>query len=236
MFKHHEGKGGPKHLFPVPEQFLWYVFECLCIAGLVLEHGEMERNPMGNWTSIAHRDMKLSNVFLSLPSETKYRCYPVPKLGDFGLAIFLPGGQASDQDVRGTPDNMPVEQDPWAMNNHGVSWPITSKTNVWGIANIVASLLTQKEGFGDWDRFQKYKEAVWYDGELAMYSDELRKAIEECIRFDPNDRPDLTHVLNNIRARRMHPEDVSLPIAPAYSPVWSKHRIDAEILDLVCTL
>lgn len=81
----------------------------MCIAGLVLEHGEMEKNPMGDWTSIAHRDLKLSNVFLSLPSDTHHCCYPVPKLGDFGLAIFLPGGELSGQGLRGTSDNMPIE-------------------------------------------------------------------------------------------------------------------------------
>lgn len=235
MFKHLERKRRDDP-FLVPEQFLWYVFECLCIAGLLLEHGEMEKNPMGNWTPIVHRDMKLSNVFLSLPSDTNYRCYHMPKLGDFGLAIFLPGGQVSGQDLRGTLDNMPIEQDPRAMSEHGISWPLTSKANVWGIANIVASLLTRKEGFGDWDRFRKYKEAVWYDGDLATYSDELREIIEECMRFDPKDRPDLAYVLNKIRARRLHAQDASLRIAPAYSPIWTRHRIDAEILDLVCTV
>jgi hypothetical protein len=68
----------------IPEQFLWYLFECLCIAGLVLEYGDSENAPMANWTSIVHRDMKMGNVFLGLLSETHYRCYPCPKLGISG--------------------------------------------------------------------------------------------------------------------------------------------------------
>lgn len=128
----------------VPEQFLWYAFECLCTAGLLLEHGEMEKNPMSNWTPIAHRDMKLSNVFLGLPNETNYRRYPVPKLGGFGLAIMLPGGEVSDHDERDSPCNAPIEQHVWLRDKRGLTWPLTSKTNVWGVANIIASMVIQK--------------------------------------------------------------------------------------------
>jgi len=117
--------------FWIPEQFLWYVFECLCIAGLVLEHGEMEKNPMNNWTPIVHRDMKVSNIFLGLPNEERYCRYPVPKLGDFGLALYLPGGEVMDHDLQGTKGNMPVEQNAWFMLEHDVAWPLSSKANVW---------------------------------------------------------------------------------------------------------
>jgi hypothetical protein len=36
MTKHHQRDQG-RNLFWIPEQFVWYVFECLCIAGLLLE-------------------------------------------------------------------------------------------------------------------------------------------------------------------------------------------------------
>ena len=194
---------------------------------------------MGNWTSTAHRDLKLSNIFLSLPSDTHYRCYPVPKLGDFGLAIFLPGGELSGQGLRGTLDNMPIEQDPSAMSREGKFWPLTSKANVWGIANIVASLQIQAEGFSDWDRFKKYKEPTWYEWQLAPYSSELRGIVEDCMRFDPKDRPDLQRVLKRIRARKISRQNSSwppLPVAATDSAEWNGHKINAEILDLVCTL
>lgn len=50
MDKHWNRQSSPEDLFWIPEQFLWYVFECMCIAGLVLEHGEMEKDPMGDST------------------------------------------------------------------------------------------------------------------------------------------------------------------------------------------
>lgn len=39
----------------VPEPFLWYCFECLAIAGLLMERGELERNVVSDWITIVHR-------------------------------------------------------------------------------------------------------------------------------------------------------------------------------------
>jgi len=70
----------------MPEPFLWYVFECLCIVGLLLERGAMERNPIRDWKTIVHRDVRTQNVFLAMPDEHRFCLYPTPKVGDFGLA------------------------------------------------------------------------------------------------------------------------------------------------------
>ena len=220
----------------VPEQFLWYLFECLCIAGLVLEQGDSETNPVVDWNTIVHRDMKMANVFLSLPSETHYRCYPVPKLGDFGAAITLPAssGRIPDGvglDTRGTLGNMPIEQNFDLMYDQGRDWPITSKANVWGVANIVASLMIKSEGFAELETFSEHKEPVF--NATHRYSQELRDLITGCMRFDPNDRPDLRRVLADIRTHKLE----ALPSAPANDLAWKlNNTIDQEILDLVCTL
>lgn len=221
----------------VPEEFLWYLFECLCIAGLILEHGE-SKSPVPNWTSIVHRDMKLSNVFLGLPSETHYRRYPMPKLGDFGLAITLPGGELTDQDdydVHGTGCNMPIEQIRWLMRkmDDGNSfWPLTSKANVWGVANVVASLIILEEGFKELEYFTEHREPFFDASQAGRYSQELRDLIWNCMRYDPNNRPDLTRVLTDIRTHRLS----FLPAASATAWTWNAHTIDQGILDLVCTL
>lgn len=223
-----------KRMLDIPEQFLWCVFECLCIAGLVLEHGDSEQLPVDNWTSIVHRDMKLANVFLSLPSETHYRGYPVPKLGDFGLAIMLPGGKLSENDglnTKGTPSNMPIEQWRELMDEQGVSWPLTPKANVWGVANVVASLLIRQEGFEELTEFKKHKEPFFNASQAEQYSQALRDLIVDCMRYDPNRRPDLRRVLDVIRTHKL----ASLPIAPENDPAWNAHMIQPEILDLVCT-
>lgn len=48
-----------------PEPFLWHLFECLAEAAVLLEHGELTPNPTSDWKLIVHRDLKLSNVFLT---------------------------------------------------------------------------------------------------------------------------------------------------------------------------
>lgn len=118
-------------------------------------------------------------------------------------------------------------------------WPFPSEANVWGIANIVASLQIQTQGFGDWNRFKNYKEATWYDWQLAPYSSQLRSIIEDCMHFDPNDRLDLKLILKRICARKIPRQNSSsppLPVAAAHSSEWNGHRIDPEFLDLICTL
>jgi serine/threonine protein kinase len=219
----------------VPEQFLWYLFECLCITGLLLEHGNSENAPVANWTPIVHRDMKMSNVFLGLPSETRYRNYSMPKLGDFGLAVHLPGGELSYRETYGTDGNMPIEQMRWKMplmDNGALSWPLTAKANVWGVGNIVASLIIQKEGFKEFGDFKEQREPFFDALQADRYSKELRDLITDCMRFDPNQRPDLTRVLADIRTHKLD----YLPILAASSWLWNDHAINQEILDVVCTL
>ena len=189
---------------------------------------------MGDWTSIVHRDLKLSNVFLSLPNERHYSLYLVPKLGDFGLAMVLPDGEVSDHDTQGTAAHMPIEQMPDRMRDLNESWPLTVKANVWGIANIVASLVTQQQGFIHLENLKDEHKEVWFDDECTNeYSAALLDLITRCMRFDPNNRPNLTRVLQEIRTRPFA-QNVPLRHAGAYDPVWSAHVIRRDILDLVC--
>jgi serine/threonine protein kinase len=74
----------------VPEPFLWHVFESLCIAGLLLERGVVEHNPMRHWRTIVHRDLRPANIFFGIPDKHRYSRYPTPKIGDFGLAVYAP--------------------------------------------------------------------------------------------------------------------------------------------------
>jgi serine/threonine protein kinase len=243
----------------VPEQFIWYIFECLCIVGLLLERGEVEKNPMIDWVPIVHRDMKMANVFLSYPDEKQYKNYPVPKLGDFGLAIYLPEGELTNHEVVGTPGNLPVEQDPNVMRRRGMDRPLTAKANVWAIANIVASMVVQKDGMLDYEMQQtatsvaKSNESVGsdepvpnppkrythtepeFDDEIRDdYSEELLALLYNCMRFDPNDRISLSKALKSIRAHRHKSGNGFLREEPADSQRWDGHRLNPIYLNLVC--
>lgn len=73
----------------LPEPFLWYVFETLIKACLVMEQGSIQPTLASAWHEVVvHRDLKLENIFLSMPDSTYYAAYPRPVVGDFGLGKF----------------------------------------------------------------------------------------------------------------------------------------------------
>ncbi|KAK4541905.1 hypothetical protein LTR36_007269 [Oleoguttula mirabilis] len=78
----------------LPESFLWHTFESLATAGMLMEKGELDAAPTEPawWDLIVHRDIKVSNLFLGLPQEGRYRGYPSVKLGDWGFALIVPEG------------------------------------------------------------------------------------------------------------------------------------------------
>ncbi|KAK3674149.1 trifunctional histidinol dehydrogenase [Recurvomyces mirabilis] len=84
----------------LPEAFLWSVFESFAHASLLMATGDIHPNPVSDWTPIHHLHMKLANVFLGVPLDSRYRRYPSAKLGDFGLC-WLPKTQT---------EGLPLEQ------------------------------------------------------------------------------------------------------------------------------
>lgn len=87
----HEARDNGDFVPPyVAEPFIWHLIECMATAGLLLEKGTLEEDQQAvTWEEILHFDMKASNVFLASACEDRYRGYPTPKLGDFGLCTFV---------------------------------------------------------------------------------------------------------------------------------------------------
>lgn len=215
----------------VPEPFIWHFFECLAIAGLLMERGELQRNPTSTWQTIVHRDIKLGNVFLDRSSNSKYRRYPTPKLGDFGAAVYLSPDtprKAEDYNYAGTPDCHPVEQIPHINSGRTVS----SKSNVWAVASAAASMIWGTEGFNGLNYGQEeggVSEPSFDDSKYERFSDELRNLILHCMRYDQDDRPDFTTLLRMIRDARKSGLDAGLRDEPASSDKWTPHLlIDLE--------
>lgn len=117
------------------------------------------------------------------------------------------------------------------MDDGNSFWPLTSKANVWGVANVVASLVIPKEGFQELEYFTEHREPFFDASQASRYSQELRDLIWNCMRFNPNNRPDLRRVLADIRTHRLS----YLPAASVTAWTWNAHTIDQGILDLVCT-
>ncbi|KAK4990168.1 hypothetical protein LTR66_006869 [Elasticomyces elasticus] len=72
----------------LPEPMIWYTFQALVNACLVLEQGSVEA-PVSDWNGqVVHCDIKLANIVLDVPTlASGFPSYPTPKLADSGMAI-----------------------------------------------------------------------------------------------------------------------------------------------------
>lgn len=216
----------------LPEPFLWHLFECLSIVGLLLERGEIEHNPFKDWTLIVHRDFKISNIFLGPPDKQRFCHYPTPKLGDFGRAIYVPpNAKYNDVDYFGTAENYPIETNWLITEERGeVPRPTSSKTNVWGVGNIIGSMMWKTEGVANLKYWVKegVHEASFGELEVKHYSKELRELVLLCMRYDQDDRPSFAPVLNHIRSLRNSGLDGHLRLAGPESQSWEQYRLGPE--------
>ncbi|SMR43790.1 unnamed protein product [Zymoseptoria tritici ST99CH_3D1] len=191
-----------------PEPFAWYTFWTLAIAGILMERGALTKDgpAHSNWSTIVHRDIKLSNVFLGPASTTHFCCYPEPKLGDFGFSILL-----SPEDTRtaesfnrsGTPNTRAPEQDQLLFTRRGRMKKLSSKTNVFGIGMTIWSLIRQQEGFDmestDWSDPNKLELKPELDATARnFYSKDLINLIDRCVEFNDEDRPTMDELLCEI--------------------------------------
>lgn len=177
---------------------------------MLMERGELDPEPAEPawWDLIVHRDIKVGNVFLGLPMEGRYAGFPTPKLGDFGLALIIPGSSKRDTEylaLAGTPGCQAPEICDRAK--------LTSATNVWAVGIVIWSLIELKDGDEDleWGEMsEEYKhirahglinkdEPKFTAEATAWYSHELRRLVLDCTRFDPSDRPTFWDILRRIR-------------------------------------
>lgn len=218
----------------VPEPYLWHTFECLATAGLLMERGEMERNPLSDWTPIVHRDLKLDNIILDQPSKTRFCRYPTPRLADFGAIVYAPKNPSRDTDyynIAGTPDNFPVKQHPGLSSR-----VVSSKSNVWGFANIVGSLIWQSSGYEDLNYGLEpggTSEPSFNDTETRNYSEELRALVLQCMRYDQDDRPDFSTLMRLIRKAKRAGLDRGLEDEPFDGGRWTADSLLVEMKDVI---
>ncbi|KAK6392468.1 hypothetical protein LTR65_003598 [Meristemomyces frigidus] len=72
----------------VAELFIWHTFECLAIAGLLMEQGSRQADPINAWRLILHLDWKSGNIFLGTPSVGRFEGYPTPKVWGVGIVLW----------------------------------------------------------------------------------------------------------------------------------------------------
>ncbi|KAK4941070.1 hypothetical protein LTR28_008989 [Elasticomyces elasticus] len=143
----------------LPEPFVWWVFESLVNAAIVMARGKTE-GEVKDWKKVGevvHRDMKPGNVFVGEPSKDRFRMYPTPKLGDWGNAMEV---KSPDQDsenpqrywddcttpgyVAPTRQEMVQWLDPDTGHYSTGRGPLGSHTNVWCIGSLMMGLLSAR--------------------------------------------------------------------------------------------
>ncbi|KAI1343393.1 kinase-like protein [Xylariaceae sp. FL0016] len=188
------------------EEFVWTVFSQLltalyrCHYGidppevgknvLALGSKSKPRTPPGAMT-ILHRDLKPENVFLGENNSVK--------LGDFGLSKMIQSHDFASTYV-GTPFYMSPEI--CAAERY------TLKSDIWSLGCVIYELCAREPPFNAKSHFQLVQKIK--EGKIAtlprIYSSELMAVIRDCLKVNPDSRPDTATLLNLPVVRLMRKE------------------------------
>ncbi|KXH28006.1 hypothetical protein CSAL01_02767 [Colletotrichum salicis] len=189
------------------ESFVWSIFSQLVTALYRCHYGidppEVGSNVLGLFSTaskpktppgtmtILHRDLKPENVFLGEDNSVK--------LGDFGLSKMIQSHDFASTYV-GTPFYMSPEI--CAAEKY------TLKSDIWSLGCIIYELCTREPPFNAKSHFQLVQKIK--EGKVSplpsCYSSELMGTIKDCLRVNPDHRPDTAQLLNLPVVRLMRKE------------------------------
>ncbi|KAJ3557360.1 hypothetical protein NPX13_g9943 [Xylaria arbuscula] len=193
------------------EEYVWVVFSQL-VTALYRCHYGIDPPDVGNTVLVAprtkpkipsgavtilHRDLKPENVFLGENNSVK--------LGDFGLSKMIQSHDFASTYV-GTPFYMSPEI--CAAERY------TLKSDIWSLGCVMYELCSREPPFNAKSHFQLVQKIK--EGKVAtlprIYSAELMAVIRDCLKVNPDARPDTAALLNLpvVRLMRMQREAVDL--------------------------
>ncbi|KAI2619574.1 kinase-like protein [Hypoxylon sp. NC1633] len=201
------------------EQFVWEIFSQLvtalyrCHYGInppavgkkIMElcapkAGIVAKPPHGGMT-ILHRDLKPENVFLGEDNSVK--------LGDFGLSKMIQSHDFASTYV-GTPFYMSPEI--CAAERY------TLKSDIWSLGCIIYELCAREPPFNGKTHFQLIQRIK--EGKVPtlprMYSTELSAVINDCLKVNPDLRPDTATLLELPVVRLMRKEREAVELKKEY--------------------
>ncbi|KAJ2893954.1 NIMA-like protein kinase [Zalerion maritima] len=188
------------------ETFVWTVFSQL-VSALYRCHYGVDPPDVGKFTlglganakpktptggvTILHRDLKPENIFLGEGNSVK--------LGDFGLSKMIQSHDFASTYV-GTPFYMSPEI--CAAEKY------TLKSDIWSLGCIIYELCTKDPPFNAKSHFQLVQKIK--EGKVSplpnVYSPELGNVIRDCLKVNPDRRPDTASLLNLPIVRLMRKE------------------------------
>ncbi|KAK8005342.1 kinase-like protein [Apiospora arundinis] len=188
------------------EAFVWSIFSQLVTALYRCHYGidppDVGKHVLGlgatakpklppGGVTILHRDLKPENVFLGEDNSVK--------LGDFGLSKVMQSHDFASTYV-GTPFYMSPEI--CAAERY------TLKSDIWSLGCIMYELCTKEPPFNAKSHFQLVQKIK--EGKIAplpsIYSAELMGVIRDCLKTNPDRRPDTASLLNMPVVRLMRKE------------------------------
>jgi len=212
---------------PVPELFIWNILESLVRAVVYLHYGpnvleKIDQQEPGDerlkveedasWDAVYHRDIILSNVFLTSSTRDKTE-YPIVKLGDFGCAMRQSEVKIMDEDPE--PNEIPsmdgAYEPPEGQNG-------TKAVDVYQIGQLTWCVVQNVQSPTCLD-----EKAILPDNfetsEDAPYSRELRRILYACTRACADCRIDSLPLLRLVQntKRRLISEN-RLPFVELHVP------------------
>ena len=133
---------------------------------------------------IIHRDLKLSNIFLTEKMELK--------LGDFGLSVKLDFDSEKRNSICGTPNYIAPE----ILNKKSYQYEV----DIWSLGIIIYTLLIGKNPFNSKEVkniYKKIKNLDYSFPEDCTISKEAKNLIEQILVLDPSERINLEQIMNH---------------------------------------
>lgn len=193
----------------IPEPAIWYIFEALVAAALVMNWGSLTAWVPKGWRKVIHRDIKPTNVFLGSPHPEIWPTYPVPKLADFGLSIcFEDGHRSAVIDQSGTEGYRAPEQE----GHHRAE--ASSATNVWAIGLTTMCLMNLDPDLWLTDFRSGDRDEPQLCDTIAEYSPALQDLVSQCVKCFPEDRIELRvlweRILDHTTMATLHPDSIPM--------------------------
>ncbi|THX03849.1 kinase-like protein [Aureobasidium pullulans] len=195
------------------EGFIWMMFEALAKCAIEMEHA-----------NFVHGDMSTSNILLGTHDPQRFKIWPVPKLADFGGSRYLTAGAILRNNNALLEPMQPDFGSPELSKSVG-GWEVpgltlSAKTNVWNVGLLICCLMRLEPVLPDTEwRFtntppvlvppahhylqfanpqQRELLPANFQHPRANYSQALRDLARDCMRYDPNNRPTPTVLLQRV--------------------------------------